>query len=161
MINSELDFISFRSSFVIFQSFFFFTFSVRTDELNYSVRRTGRDYHECCERSFIDFIRHRLPRERAQKSNLRKMQIGDSPNFPRLDKLTPAASPYPPSRPRPPNELARAVGSGWSLRDRGTEIERITAERGKRHYLSLRLADIIYQRAINILLLKYHTIINL
>lgn len=49
-------------------------------------------------KSFIDFIRHRLPR--AQRSNLRKMQIGDSPNFPRLDKLT-GCQPYPPSRPDP------------------------------------------------------------
>lgn len=97
MINSELDFISFRSSFVIFQSFFLLLSLYEQTNWIILVRRTGRDYHEYCERSFIDFIRHRLPRERAQKSNLRKMQIGDSPNFPRLDKLTrlPALSSFP------------------------------------------------------------------
>lgn len=65
-------------------------------------------------------------RKRAQGSNLRKMQIGDSANFPRLDKLT-GCQPYPPSRPD-----SRANRQGCLVVDEvceteGAEIERITA----------------------------------
>lgn len=110
---------------------FLIVYFPRTDRRIFFHRKRGSRLSWKLWESFINFIRHRLPRESAQRSNLRKMQIGGSPNFPRLDKLT-GCQPYPPSRPDP-----RRTGKGGPVVDEvcetgWTEIERITAERENR-----------------------------
>lgn len=112
------------------------------------------DYCWVLWKRFIDFICRRLPRKRAQGSNLRKMQIGDSANFPRLDKLT-GCQPYPPSQTRgcSRERTDRRVLGGWSSRDRGSGNRKNNCgarEYGKWCYLSPRgLADVVYHCPIN------------